>query len=244
MDTDREAAARIQVSVEDFIIRKAEWEEQRPLPRENEVIRPVQVLLGKDAYFNSGPVLRELAAVTGDSLVVSLFAETVKGIIQAETFLWAERGYPSADEYDRYWLESFQGNCRYYSNLDRVTQSWFQHLGVTSREGNLFVRFKTQTLYALANGKFLLNGIFSDSFHEVSVNLTLGLDMIVEAAEGNLLRAPDPVCKESNCFLADLVGVRLQGISKKDLAALLGKEHGCVHLIDVAFDAAQILNGR
>src|SRR5690606_755253 len=105
------------------------------------------ILRGKDAYFNAAPALRELASITEDPLHVPLFAETVKGFIQAETFLWKERGYSSTEEYNRRWAEAYQDSCRYYSNLDRVTQDWFHHVGATRRdEGNLFVRFKTQTL--------------------------------------------------------------------------------------------------
>lgn len=244
VDTIREVAARLRVGLTDFVIRDAEWEEQRPVIPGARKIHPVQVLRGKDSYFNSGSALRELASVTDDPLVIALFAETVKGVIQAETFLWEERGYPSAEEYDRSWEEFYSGSCRYYSNLDRVTKSWFQHVGETKREGNLFVRFKTQTLYSLANGKFLLDGNLSDSFHEVSVNFTLNKDMEVEKAEGNLLRTPDSVCKESAGFLKDLVGVKLKGVTKKEIANLLGKGQGCVHVIDVTFDAAQILNSR
>jgi hypothetical protein len=242
VDTKREASARLRVGVADFIIRDAEWEEQRPVVPGARKVQPIHVLAGKDSYFNSGPALRELAADHDDPLMVPLFAETVKGVIQSETFLWEERGYPSPEKYERYWEEVYQGACRYYSHLDRLTQEWFQHVGETKREGNLFVRFKSQALYSLANGQFLLTGILSDSFHEMSVRFSLNQRMIVEKAEGVLLRVPDPVCKESSDFMKDLVGVELKGISKKEMAGLLGKGQGCVHLIDLAFDAAQILN--
>jgi hypothetical protein len=241
VDTRREAVARLRVGVSDFVIRDAEWEEQRPVVPGADKARPVPVLRGKDAYFNAGPALRELASATDDPLLVPLFAETVKGVIQAETFLWEERGYPSAEAYEQGWAEAYRDYCRYYSNLDRVTQEWFQHVGATGREGNLFVRFKTQTLYALGDGRFLLDGNFSDSFHEISVHFTLDREMTVEQAEGILLRAPDPICKEATCFLRDLVGTRLKGIAKKDIAGLLGKGQGCVHVIDLTYDAAQIL---
>ncbi len=198
--------------------------------------------MGKEAYFNSGPALRELAAVTDDPLVVPLFAETIKGVIQAETFLWEERGYSSAEEYEQSWGEFYQDSCRYYSNLDRVTHAWFHNVGETKREGSLFVRFKTQTLYSLGNDTFLLSGNFNDSFHQISVAFTLDRDMAVQKAEGLLLRAPDAVCKESTVFLGDLLGLRLKGVSKKELANLLGKSQGCVHLIDLTFDAAQVLD--
>lgn len=241
LDTNRESVARLRVGVSDFVIRDAEWEEQRPVP-EGRKVHPVPMLTGKDAYFNAGPALRELTAVTDDPLLAPLFAETVKGIIQAETFIWKERGYSSVEEYEKSWEESYKGSCRYYSNLDRLTQTWFEHVGETTREGNLFVRFKTQTLYSQGNDTFLLVGNFSDSFHQVSVTLTLDREMEVKKAEGNLLRAPDAVCKESAIFLEELVGLNLKGMTKKELANVLGREQGCVHVIDLTYDVAQVLH--
>jgi hypothetical protein len=241
LDTNRESVARLRVGVSDFIIRDAEWEEQRPVPVGRK-IQPVPLLAGKDSYLNAGPALRELAAVTDDPLLVPLFAEAVKGIIQAETFLWKERGYSSIDEYEKGWEEFYRDSCRYYSNLDRVTQNWFHHVGETTREGSLFVRFKTQTLYFLGNDTFLLSGSFSDSFHQISLTLTLDREMKVTRAEGNLLRAPDAVCKESDVFLKDLVGLNLKSVTKKEIANVLGRDQGCVHVIDLTFDAAQVLN--
>jgi hypothetical protein len=241
VDTAREACARLRVGVADFVIREAEWEVQRPVVPGAGRLQPIPVLKGKDAYFNSGPALRELAAVTGDPLLVPLFAETVKGVIQAETFLWKERGHSTPESYERHWEDAYKDACRYYSHLDRVRQAWFQFVGETQREGNLFVRFKNQTLYVCGNGEFLLTGLLSDSFHEMSIRISLNRELVVKKAGGVLLRVPDAVCKESTDFLQELVGVELKGISKKEMAGHLGKGQGCVHLIDLTFDAAQIL---
>lgn len=243
VDTKGEACARLRVGVPDFVIRDAEWEVQRPMGPGMGKIQSIDALKGKDAYFNSGPALRELAGAGNDPLLVPLFAETVKGVIQAETFLWQERGYSSPEKYEENWAVAYKDACRYYSHLDRVSQTWFQFVGETQREGNLFVRFKNQTLYARGNGEFLLTGLLSDSFHEISIRISLNREMVVEKAGGELLRVPDAVCKESGDFLERLVGVGLKGISKKGMAELLGKGQGCVHLIDLTFDAAQILNG-
>lgn len=244
VDTAREACARLRVGVTDFVIRDAEWEVQRPVAPGAGKIQPIDVLKGKDAYFNSGPALRELAARDEDPLLVPLFAETVKGVIQAETFLWKERGYSTPENYERHWEDAYKDACRYYSHLDRVSQAWFQFVGETQRDGNLFVRFKNQTLYACGKSGFLLTGLLSDSFHEMSIRISLNREMVVEQAGGVLLRVPDAVCKESGDFLERLVGVGLKGISKKEMAGLLGKGQGCVHLIDLTFDAAQILSSR
>ncbi|MBC2723916.1 DUF2889 domain-containing protein [Desulfosporosinus sp.] len=240
VDTHREAVAHLLVDVHSFIIKEALWEEQRslePISARNYIVSP---LIGSEAYFSSGPSLKEVGTFLKDPLAVALFSETVKGFIQAETFLLSERGYGSEDEYTNKWSKFYRGSCRYYSNLDRVTENWYEHVGESKRTGNLFVRFKTQSLFELGEGQYLLTGNLSDSFHEVSVSLRLD-GSIVKSADGVILRSPDIICREATSFLTNLVSINLRGIPKKELASILGKGQGCVHMIDLVSDCAQIL---
>ncbi|WP_407312672.1 DUF2889 domain-containing protein [Desulfosporosinus sp. SB140] len=241
VDTNREAVAQLMVDINTFIIREALWEEQRSSFPIKARILQVTPLLGSEAYFSSARVLKDAAVFLEDPLAVALFAETVKGIIQSETFLLDERGFASEDEYERAWMNSYSGSCRYFSHLNRVTKTWFAHVGESKRAGNLFVRFKTQSLFYLEENKYLLTGNLSDSFHEVNIRMKLN-EAVVEKADGVLLRAPDLVCRESASFLSNLQGITLKGISKKKLADILGKGQGCVHVIDLVNDCAQILD--
>ncbi|MCB8815506.1 hypothetical protein [Desulfosporosinus shakirovi] len=149
VDTAREATAHLLVNVNSFIIEEALWEEQRSSKPISAHTRQVTPLQGNKAYFSSGPALREAATFLNAPLAVALFSETVKGIIQVETFLLCERGYCSEAEYDQKWTDFYLGSCRYYSNLDKVTRSWYEHVGESKGSGNLFVRFKTQILFEL-----------------------------------------------------------------------------------------------
>lgn len=240
MDTHRETAARLMVDANSFIITEATWEEQRSLKPLLNRIRQVTPLYGAEAYLGSGPALKEAAAFLDDPLAAALFSETVRGIIQAETFLLKERGYRSEEDYDETWSNLYSGSCRYYSNLDRVTNSWYDHVGESTRAGNLFVRFKTQSLFDLSAGQYLLTGNLSDSFHEINVRLKLDGPEVQEA-DGALLRAPDIICREAVPLLENLQGINLREISKKELAGILGKGQGCTHMIDLVNDCVQLL---
>jgi len=240
LDTEREAAAHLVLDLNSFIIKEAVWEEQRSSKPIRFNSRRVSPLLGSEAYFSSGPKLKEAGAFLNDPLAGSLFSESIKGIIQAETFLWEERGYSTEAEYESKWTDFYSGSCRYYSNPERITRSWYTHVGTSKREGNLFVRFKSQSLLGLGAEQYLLTGNLSDSFHELNVNIKLH-GSTVEEAEGLLLRAPDPVCREGAAFLKNLQGINLPEINKKAIAGILGKGQGCVHLIDLVNDCAQIL---
>ncbi|MDQ7092134.1 DUF2889 domain-containing protein [Desulfosporosinus sp. PR] len=240
VDTHREAVAHLTVDINTFVIQEAFWEEQRSSQPIKARTLQVTPLLGSEAYLSSAGVLKETAAFLKDSLATALFSETVKGIIQAETFLLSERGYSSKEDYDSAWMNFYSGSCRYFSNLNRITKTWFDHVGESERTGNLFVRFKTQSFINLGENSYLLIGNLSDSFHEVNVQITLK-EGIVEEVNGALLRAPDLVCRESVSLLSNLQGIAIKGTGKKELAGILGGEQGCIHLIDLVNDCIKAI---
>lgn len=241
-DTVRDLVVGMKIKMGNFLIQEAYVEQHRPVVPSEEEICMVQELLGIEAYFSSGSLINRALAPYGNPLMSLLFAETVKGVIQAESFIFNERGYQTADDYEQYWRNFYGGTCRYYSNLDRVEQDWYQHLGTTSRTGVLFSRFKEQTLYRDSAGQWQLQGTFSDSFHELAVSIVLNPDeRTVVDISGCLLRCPDQVCREAAGLLQVLKGAKLEELSKKNIAGALGRNQGCVHVIDLAYDLAYTL---
>ncbi|MDD3852173.1 MAG: DUF2889 domain-containing protein [Syntrophomonadaceae bacterium] len=201
----------------------------------------IEGLKGVPAYLGSGSQLKKGMQDIQDELERSLFNECVIGIVQAETFLFNERGYSSADEYSKSWEEFYAGSCRYYSHLDKINISWGDYIGPTGRALNLFNRAKSQQLMRDDKGQFIINGSLIDSFHQMSSHLVLDQDMKLISAHGQLLRAPDKVCFEAAVNMNNLIGQSLNGISKKELANLLGAGQGCVHLIDLVYDSVKTL---
>ncbi len=241
-DTIHDLVAGMQVNIRSFVIEQAQWEQHRPVVPDAEELRAVPELSGIEAYFSSGAQVSRALAPYGETLMGQLFAETVKGVIQAESFIFKERGYQTAEDYSRAWRDFYTGSCRYYSNLDRVRQEWYQHVGTTTRAGILFSRFIAQTLYRVSSERLLLQGTFNDSFHELAVSIELdAANRRVEEISGRLLRCPDQVCREATFFLPELKGTKLEDLSKKEIAGCLGRNQGCVHLIDLTFDLAYTL---
>jgi hypothetical protein len=66
--------------------------------------------------------------------------------------------------------------------------------------------------------------------------ISLGLDgnMQVIEARGQLMQAPDQVCREAGRHVQNLCGQVLTDLCKKDIARFLGAGTGCIHLIDLA----------
>lgn len=231
--TDGECAALLLVQPETFKIIDATWESYTPEFTTVEV----KGLIGVEAYFKCGPALKGTRTELGE-FSRSLFAETISGIIQAETFLLAERGFASPLEYDLYWDEFFAGSCRYYSNLDRVSSRWHEYAGAYRTTG-LFNRFKCQNVYADEKKGYRVIGMFCDSFHELSVDLTMDHNLSLTKADGVMLRVPDNVCREALSYISQLPGRVLDGPGKKQVAGILGAGEGCVHLIELVYDAVE-----
>lgn len=231
--TDGECAALLLVEPGTLKIVAATWESYAPEVTTVEV----KGLKGVEAYFKCGPVLKETLAGLGE-FPRSLFAETVRGIIQAETFLLAERGFASPSEYSRYWEKIYTGSCRYYSNLERISRTWDEYYG-SDRITSLFNRFKSQKVYIDEKKGYRVAGMFSDSFHELSVDLALDPNLLVTKANGVMLRVPDNVCCEAVAYISELPGRLSDGLGKKQVAGLLGEGEGCVHMIDLVHDAME-----
>ncbi len=233
--TDCEVGARLRVDPISFKIVDATWEVYS-LPV---TITSIPEICGIEAYFNSGSTISKVLAHLGP-LPVALFKETIRGIIQSETFLLKERGYTSAADYNKYWDQFYLNTCRYYSNLDRISKQW--DYSDYKRTSILFNRFISQSVYTVPGGSYRVIATFSDSYHELSVELNIEKNMIITKANGMLLRAPSDVCLEANAFLQKLPGYNANNPVKKQIAIVLGQGNGCIHIIDTVFDALVAVN--
>lgn len=240
-DTRIERRAVMRVEIDSLKIAEA-WLERwgRPGDMAEKCIN-IGSLKGIKAYLGNGRIIKAALQDAGDELERSLFNESVIAIVQAETFLFKERGYRDAEAYNQFWEKSYAGSCRYYSNLNQLKTSWVDFIGPSVRTVNLFNRGKSQQLLRDERGHYLINGSLIDTFHQLSSKLELDQQMKVITASGQLLRTPDQVCMPAAALIENLVGITLPGISKKELANILGAGQGCIHLIDLVYDSTQTL---
>ncbi|WP_156896785.1 DUF2889 domain-containing protein [Desulfovirgula thermocuniculi] len=242
LDTAREMSVRLTVEPRTFAILKATSETCRsPEGRERCRAREIPELAGVTAYFEAS---KELHRVRWESeLERLLIAESIRGVIQAETFLLPERGFASAKAYDEYWEQMYRNSCRYYSNLERVRRRWMEHVAEQERFGLLYARHYALSVYGAGGGssRLLLTGAFGDSFHELNLVLEVAWPGgSVVSASARMLRGPDEVCREGMELASGLVSRQLTALrGKKEVAALLGGQNGCVHLIDLAYNLLQ-----
>jgi hypothetical protein len=235
LSTELEAVGTLLVDLKSFCIKEAGWEIHRAPDPELQGRGVLPELKGVEAYFNAGRFLSRATDRIGGGLVKGLLTECVRGIIQAEIYITKYRGFPTEDEYERCWKQEHVDSCRYYKRENMGENHWFAYVGEHRREINLFNRYKSMTVYRRTDGSFLATGSFSDSFHELNVQLSFDGDRIT-SCKAAFLRAPGPVCIESSEFLGPFTGRSIAELNKKEVAKIIGGPDGCIHLVDIIHD--------
>lgn len=236
LSTSEEMRTQLIVNVDTFHIEKAEWESYRQGTDYKNETRRIPALEGAVAYFGIGPVLARAFPSPADQAIRSMFAECVKGIIQAETYLYHRRGYADSTAYQKNWDATHPGTCLYYSNLDKVDRRWFDYVGDEIRTGHLFQRGKSVAVWRDEAGGAKVTGSFLDSFHELGLTMECSPSGLITDCKGNFLRAPGRICFETAAKAASCVGMKLQDTGKSRLAKGFGGGSGCAHILDLAHD--------
>ncbi len=236
--TKIEATGWLVIDRSTFIIKDAGWEVTRSPGESFNGSGILHGLKGVTAYFNCGGDLRREAADIAGGLVRDMLAECVKGIIQAETFLYYDRGYPTPESYGLYWEKFYRDSCLYYSNLHRITRRWSKYVGGYYIGKKLFARAKNCFILRVPGG-YSAAGMFNDSFHQMGIQVSLNDEGMVLESHGSFLRAPDPVCFENAPLLTKLKGSFFPGLDKKQIIKEIGGPCGCDHLVDLVYTVAK-----
>lgn len=230
--SDHEARGWIVADLASLAIESAGWAQYRS-PGGEGCWLEFPELAGVEAFLHSGPRLREIFADPDLAPARELISECIRGVVQAETFFYQERGYAKAVDYDNYWEGMYLNACRYYSNLDQVEKQWLEYVGYSERPYNLFNRFHTVIINREDNLTGHLVAAFVDSFHELNIELSLNPRGLVTRALASYNRAPDKVCFGNVEHMNKFLNQDFLKLSKRDLASLAGGGQGCNHLVDI-----------
>ena len=230
LSTDEEAATWICCDVRNLVVEKGFFEIYNS-PKDMNVFGELTALVGTQAYLGNGVAIREALANGAPEIAKKLVLESIRAVVQAETFLISERGYTSKDAYDHFWEESYAGSCLFYSKSNQV-ETWINYVGAHERRHNLNSRIQNVAIYKDDTGYQILLA-FVESFHEISMRLNVRLDGIVTEVSSDFVRAPGNICKESAHLVSGLIGYALHEIDKRKIASIVGGSIGCVHLTDL-----------
>jgi hypothetical protein len=234
-----EAVAWVDADVQTLQISRAGWANYRSPAGETGIFE-LPALIGTEAYITGGPALKKVLGEAGLEIPYELISDCFRGIVQAETYFFMERGFQSAKHYDDFCEQHSIGACRFYSHLDQREKQWTEWVGITERSYNLFNRCKTVIIQQQQLNRTITSS-FMDSFHHLGVGMEIDQNGMVLSAHGNFINAPDPICYKNNEHLDAFVGKQLGQMSKKEIAALAGGAEGCNHLVDLIYEVKKVL---
>ena len=193
-------------------------------------------LVGMEAYVHSGRKIKDKIG-PDHPMAQNLLVECVKGIIQVESFIYAERGYPDLSSYVDYWCALNDNTCYTFTHRKDGPSLW----SVNPRNYNLFNR--SRVIHGHKNNhKKMLYGTFIDTYHEINIHLTLDPGNVVLDVSADFIRMPGEICKNSAIRLQDLVGHNLTEMNKQQIRLLIGGSEGCSHLLEIVNDAIRSMN--
>lgn len=241
LQTDLEATGRLKVDQSSFEIKDARWEIFRSPGGVFNGSNEEPGLKGASAYFNIGREIRKAVGDAAGGLVMDLLLECVRGVIQSETFLFKERGFPTFRTYVEHWRKAQTDTCRYHSNLHRVTRWWDEYVGDLQHGLNLFNRTKSIAVYRLPDSLMVHCG-FSDTYHELGMLSRVDLAGRVQECSSTYFRAPDQVCCECALLSAAIKDLLLPECTRKQLSQVVGGSQGCDHLSDLVEELRKAVN--
>ncbi|HWP97616.1 MAG TPA: DUF2889 domain-containing protein [Syntrophomonadaceae bacterium] len=239
LSSDREVCAWMRTDVARLQIKDAGWAVYRS-PQATVSFQHLPELVGMEAYLDSGPRLKNALGGKYPELARELLSECIRGIIQSETFFYTERGFIDPAQYDDFWDKLYVNSCHYYSHLDQIDKPWMEYAGGEGqRRGCLFTRCQSVSIHEESPAGFLVDAVFIDSFHELSVRMMVDNSSVVKRTAADYRRAPDKICWNNTRHLDKLEGQHLILLNKKDIANLAGGPEGCHHLVDLLYSVCQ-----
>ena len=136
-----------------------------------------------------------------------------------------------------------QEGCRMYSHPHKEDLKWMDYVPPLIRSETLFNRIKTYRVYRKNEEMDHIQGHFSDSFHEISIEIDLF------QASGEILgtnvefcRAPGKACFENKIHSDKWISKNIYQINKKQIISWFGGREGCYHLAEMVLDIRRLMN--
>jgi len=243
LDTETEMAGLMLVGARDFQVLEARMEIYRDTGGERSVgVIPVGSLRGVVAYPSAISTFRQVLPADPYGRRSDLFLEGLKGLLQAEIFVWEERGFTSMRDYDDWFRREYDNSCVFYTHFDEVTQPYMEDMvNKEYRETCLFNRHRYCSIARLDSGELAVQAGLGDSFHEINITLRIGDSGCITEAAASMLRVPDAVCRRAAEGMGNLVGLPLDLETRKKLMTASGGPEGCAHLADLVIEGAKTL---
>ena len=240
-----EAKVTLVVNINSFLIKNAYWEIHKAPTGVTLGHGSTEILNGELAHIEGRKQLKKLLSMNGGVILEYLFSDCVKSLIQAETFVWAERGFESEKAYEKYWDHIEENGCRAYSHPDSQDPTWMVYSASNPRQNNLFNRCRHYMFIDFNDLQTSVIAGFNDSYHELGVSISMSSeDLMISKCDIDFVRAPMNACYENFIHGEKFEGKSILKLEKKEIIDLAGRCYGCYHLVDLITDVSAIARGK
>jgi hypothetical protein len=242
ISTKYECSATLVATAAGFKITQAYCSAHRCGDKSKRIEEPIPELVGGSAHYDGVRAIKGLKDFGDDGKIKELLAECIRGVEQAETYLLAELGFTTREEYETYWQKDKAEYCRPYWGRMPGLDEWSTYIGAYdySRSQNFYNKCKSYTIIQRNDTQIEVTGVYNDSFHEMHSELKYNTkDHIIADFDMIICRAPHTQCYELTHTAAELfVGKPIDSLKKRDIGKLIGGAPGCFHLVDIVADMA------
>ncbi len=170
--------------------------------------------------------------------IVDLFLQAISALVQAETYVYKERGYKNKNEYNLYWDLLEKNNCRYYNDefyfMRAGEPKWMDYVENRFEDKILFQRKKTYEINKILNEpNYKIVALLEDTYHEIIIGLKCDPNYVVLDGAIEFTRAPGKACFTNSENIEYLIGKSLISLTKSDVIKILGGRLGCYHVVEM-----------
>lgn len=204
-------------------------------------------LIGIEGYIQGKKIVKKRLLENGHDSFSDIFLQCISALLQAETYVYKERGYKTREDYNIYWDFLEKNNCRMYSDSRRTERladlPWMDYVPDNFEKDILFEREKTYTIEK-KNGNIFCKGYLSDTYHEMLTLIKIDSEGIITENKIKIIRAPGVSCFTNDENNNSLMGRKLSEISKRDIISALGGCDGCYHIVEMYIDSHRVLTEK
>ncbi len=241
LDRKQEIRGYIRADTESYAIQDAWCETVRSREAGKTGIVSLDFMKGMNAHIDGK---RKAAGTLKSSYapeVRYLMGQCFNGLIQAESYLYRERGFKSREQYNKYWDILEENGCRMYSHPSEDDLRWMDYIPQYERKHMLFSRFKNFEIEQegdCCKGR----GRFIDSFHELYVQVRCDRSSgVIKKCDISYVRAPGAACFSNDSHGKKLEGMKLSELTGRHIVDMFGRSEGCYHLVEILKDLFKVM---
>ncbi len=241
LDRNQEIRGYIMADIESYLIEDAWCETVKSPDAGRTGIVSLDFMKGMNGHIDGKRKAAGILKSSYDPEIRYLMIQCINGLIQAESYLYRERGFKSREHYNEYWDMLEKNGCRMYSHPSEKDLRWMDYIPQYERKRLLFSRFKNFEIEQrgdLCKGR----GRFIDSYHELYAEITFDCNSgLLGGCDISYVRAPGESCFSNASHGGKLEGMKLSELTDRHIVDMFGRSEGCYHLVEILKDLFNLL---